>query len=98
MSQTNLTKAFKELRKHGYFARQNFTCCQSCGWAEVPEDKSDTAVFYHNQDYQSYKEGGDLYLAWSGDGNLICSVLRENGLDVEWEGTPDVRIRVTGGF
>lgn len=98
MSQTNLTKAFKELRKHGYFARQNFTCCQSCGWAEVPDDKGDKAVFYHNQDYQSYKEGGDLYLAWSGDGNLICSVLRENGLDVEWEGTPDVRIRVTGGF
>jgi|Laugresu1bdmlbsd_1035121.scaffolds.fasta_scaffold00478_19 hypothetical protein len=98
MSQSNLTKAFKELRMHGYFARQNFTCCQSCGWAEVPEDKGDKAVFYHNQDYQSMKEGGDLYLAWSGDGNLICNVLRENGMEVRWDGTSATRICVTSGF
>ena len=98
MSQSNLTKAFKDLRKHGYFARQNFTCCQSCGWSEVPEDKADKAVFYHNQDHHSYKEGGDLYLAWSGDGNLICETLRMHGLQVEWEGTPDRRICITGGF
>ncbi len=98
MSQSNLTKAFKELRKAGYFAKQNHTCCQSCGWAEVPDDKAEKAVFYHNQDHQSYKEGGDLYLAWAGDGKLICDILRDHGLVVEWEGTPDRRICITGGF
>ncbi len=98
MSQSNVTKSFKELRSIGYFARQNFTCCQSCGWAEVPEDKSERAVFYHNQDYRSYKDGGDLYLAWAGDGDEICDILRGNGLEVEWEGSKDTRIRITGGF
>lgn len=34
----NLNQAFKELRKLGYFARQNFWCCQSCAWAAVPMD------------------------------------------------------------
>ena len=27
----NLKKAFRELRKIGYFAKMNFACCQSCG-------------------------------------------------------------------
>ena len=36
----NLNNAFKELRKLGYFARQNFKCCQSCAWAAVPMDKA----------------------------------------------------------
>ena len=34
-----LTQSFKDLRRLGYFARQNFECCQSCAWATVPEEK-----------------------------------------------------------
>jgi hypothetical protein len=53
---TNLTKAFAELRKNGYFAKQNFLCCQSCGWAELSEKEAEKVVFYHNQDYRDLKK------------------------------------------
>ena len=91
---TNLSKAFAELRKNGYFAKQNYFCCQSCGWASMSEKESENAVFYHNQDYQSFKKGEDLYLAWSGDGNFITKTLTKFGMIVEWDGTPNTRIVV----
>lgn len=90
---TELTKAFKELRKEGFFARQNFTCCQSCGWAEVPEKQSEKAVFYHSQDNDDI-EKGFVYLAWSGDGQLILSILKKYFKDIEWDGTANQRIKI----
>lgn len=96
--ETNLSKAFKDLRKHGYFARQNFMCCQSCGWAAVPDGKEDKVVFFHNQDNEEKKDGKPFMLAWAGDGNLICDVLRDNGIVVEWEGTSDRRICVVSNY
>jgi hypothetical protein len=47
---SNLTLAFEELRSIGYFARQNFWCCQSCAWYAIPEEKSLKSVFFHGQD------------------------------------------------
>lgn len=91
---TNLSKAFRALRKEGYVAKQNFMCCQSCGWAELSEKESEKAVFYHNQDYRDLKRGDDLYLAWAGDGNLITKTLIENGMTISWDGTTNTRIIV----
>ena len=91
---SNLTKAFKALRKAGYFARQNFLCCQTCGWAAVPEGKGDKVVFYHNQDNSRKKEGADFHLAWAGDGNEIVRILNENGVGAEWSGSDTERILV----
>ena len=91
---TKLSNAFRELRKEGYFAKQNFWCCQSCGWAAIPDDQSEKAVFYHNQDNESKREGKSFCLAWSGDGNFICDILRKHGIEVQWEGTSDRRIEV----
>jgi hypothetical protein len=98
MSKSNLTVAFKDLRKHGYFARQNFMCCQSCGWAGVPDGKEDKVVFFHNQDNENRLNGEPFYLAWSGDGNLICDVLREHGIEVKWDGGNDTRICVVSNY
>lgn len=80
MSKSNLNKAFAALRKAGYFARQNFTCCQSCGWAAVPEKNGEKAVFYHNQDNHSKLRGQSFHLAWAGDQEEICRILNENGV------------------
>ena len=91
---TNLTKAFKALRKAGYFARQNFLCCQTCGWAAVPEGKGEKVVFYHNQDNQRKVQGRDFCLAWAGDGNEIVRILNENKIQTEWDGTNSQRITV----
>lgn len=89
-----LTQAFKDLRKLGYFARQNHKCCQSCGWASVPDDKAERAVFYHAQDKQRMVADREVYLAWAGNGEEIVNVIKATGLNVEWEGTSGRRIRV----
>ena len=75
----NLNQAFKELRKLGYFARQNFMCCQSCAWAAVPMDAK-KVVFYHKQDADQLNETGECCLAWSGDRDEIAEVLERNGV------------------
>jgi hypothetical protein len=89
-----LTPVFKALRSLGYLARQDFKCCQSCAWYEIPEEKSDKVVFYHRQDKQHLMQYGDCYLSWSGDGNEICYTLRSFGLTVEWDGSNSSRILV----
>jgi len=91
---TTLNSAFKELRKFGYFARQNFMCCQTCGWHAIPEGKADKAVFFHQQDNDSKKKGISFCLAWSGDGQQICDILNRNGVETKWDGTQNTRIEV----
>ena len=91
---SNLTKAFAALRKAGYFAKQNFWCCQTCGWAAVPDEQAKKAVFYHNQDNARKKAGKPFMLAWSGDGNQICKILNDNGIKTNWSGDEDNRIEV----
>jgi hypothetical protein len=88
---SKITEAFKELRKLGYFARQNFWCCQSCAWAAVPDGK-DKVVFYHQQDKERLQKTGECHLAWSGDGQEICQVLNRHGITTEWDGTEHKRI------
>lgn len=88
-----LTIAFRALRKAGYFAKQNFWCCQSCAWHAVPEERADRAVFYHQQDKEGLLRGaGSVHLAWSGDGHEICRILNENGIETEWDGSENKRI------
>jgi len=91
---SNITAAFRDLRKHGYFAKQNHECCQTCGWAAVPEDKSNKVVFYHAQDAQDLKSRGSCYLAWAGNGKEIVDILKAHNLKVEWDGTNDERIKI----
>ena len=88
-----LKKAFTELRKKGYFARQNHTCCQTCGWSEVP-DGIEKVVFYHNQDKEDLDKTGSCHLAWSGNGEEIVEVLKSNGIVVEWGGSEKNRIKI----
>ncbi len=94
MDKSKLTKAFKELRRKGYFARQNFLCCQSCGWAEMTDEQAEKAVFYHQQDNDYLKETGSCHLAWSGDGQLIVDILVKNGIEVDWDGSNNKRIGI----
>ena len=93
-----LRKSFAELRKMGWIAKMNFTCCQSCGWAELEadhdHDRGDNAIFFHNQDNANIAEGY-VYLAWAGDGDEAISVLEKNGLETEWDGSKSTRIKVS---
>ena len=93
--------AFAALREMGFFAKANHTCCQSCGLAEIPEDKEMAYVFYHMQDLEGLKQDGVCYLAWGGKvgekfGRTICDTIRKAGLEVDWDGSEHTRIKVSG--
>jgi len=62
-----LDRAFTALERAGIVARQHFTCCQTCGHAEIGDDVDDGArgyTFFHQQDTERAAEGGGLYLAY----------------------------------
>jgi hypothetical protein len=67
-----LDKAFAGLEMKGIVARQNFTCCQTCGNAEIGDEIKAFAektepkgyTYYHMQDTESACEYGSLYLAY----------------------------------
>lgn len=91
----SLDRAFVELREKGYFAQRNVACCQSCSWAEIPDEQADKAVFTHEQTEDRISENGVGFLHWAGNGAEIVEVLEANGVEVEWDGSEDTAIKVT---
>jgi hypothetical protein len=89
-----LNAAFRALRKAGYTAKQNFWCCQSCAWNALTDEEAEKAVFYHRQDNDRFKVDGECYLAWSGSGVEIVSILEKAGLTVTWNGEAGQRIMI----
>jgi hypothetical protein len=68
-----LDAAFESLDAAGILAGQDFSCCQTCGHAEMRElvqEAEETGrpvrgyAFYHAQDTESAVEGGSLFIAW----------------------------------
>ncbi|MFP4343773.1 MAG: DUF6891 domain-containing protein [Anaerolineales bacterium] len=67
-----LDMAFGVLDHRGIVARQNFSCCQTCGHTEIGAEIErvrkqrpvEGYVFYHEQDTESAAETGALYLAY----------------------------------
>lgn len=66
-----LDAAFAELEAEGIVARQNFTCCGTCGAAEIWDEAKaledagkavEGYTFYHMQDTESAADGDGLYL------------------------------------
>jgi hypothetical protein len=90
-----ILRAFNQLRKDGFFAEPDWTCCQTCGVAELPDGVEDY-VFFHMQDAECLRETGDCYLSYGGDARHIVRRLKEAGLTVEWNGSESTRIRVAG--
>lgn len=87
-----LRKAFTKLRDKGFFARQNFARCPTCGWDAVPKG-IDTVAFYHEQDSRDIPYG-HVYICWDGDGRGIADTFKNAGLKVQWDGDQWKRILV----
>lgn len=91
-----IRKAFKELRSDGWFAEQDFMCCQTCGLAETPDDKP--YIFYHIQDTDTLNDYGYTYLSFGQmtDRQMkhCVSVLDKHMLCPEWDGDYKTRIRI----
>lgn len=69
-----LDAAFAELERGGIVARQNFTCCQNCGFAEIGAEIDDVKaaghdvsgfVFFHQQDSEAAAGGYGIHLSYA---------------------------------
>lgn len=102
-----LSEAFSELSNHGIVAKENFTCCQSCGSYEIFEyaQQGDYGyVFYHEQDTERAVEGQGIYLAYGHIGvakkslseitEQIVQTIEKHGLKVDWNGSSKTRMLV----
>jgi len=95
---SKITKAFKILRLMDYWCKQNRTCCNSCGWVDIPNDKRDKVVFYHLQDNESLKDNEPiLYLSWSGNHDEIIKVLSFVGIEATCGNPESERIECLKG-
>jgi hypothetical protein len=102
-----LDRAFAALEATGIVARQNFTCCQTCGHGEIFDEFGGRRVrgyvFYHMQDTEAAVAGLGLSLAYGAAskeedpvaiGHAIVDALRRERLSVEWDGSLERRISV----
>lgn len=64
-----LNSAFAKLRKSGIVARKSFSCCRSCGSAELGQIVSEKDkvgyTFYSRQSKDDVKFGGGVYLNYA---------------------------------
>jgi len=88
-----LKDVFKKLRKQGFLARMNFSCCASCAGfelAEIAEGLIDAgkrsaesikgAVYYHRQDKDSMYSSGWLHIRYC---SLTIKKNKEIGIDAK---------------
>ncbi|WP_327676476.1 DUF6891 domain-containing protein [Kitasatospora sp. NBC_00458] len=64
-----LEAAFDALEEQGIVAAMDFTCCASCGYAEIggeADEDSRGFVFFHQQDTERAVSGGSLMLRYGG--------------------------------
>ncbi|MFE2323149.1 DUF6891 domain-containing protein [Streptomyces sp. NPDC059385] len=103
-----LTRAFTALEEAGITARENFTCCRSCGQAEIGDEGGPDArgfVYFHTQCTDSAAAGHGLMLFYGGFdgssettaaiGHEVVAALGAAGLHTDWDGDPGQAITVT---
>ncbi|MGW0839184.1 DUF6891 domain-containing protein [Streptomyces sp. NPDC002787] len=104
-----LTRAFETLQAaHGITARENFTCCRTCGTSEIGAESAPGArgfVFFHAQCTEGAAAGHGLMLLYGGFdgsadtttevGHQVVAALAAEGLSTEWDGDPGTALTVT---
>ncbi|MGW5126977.1 DUF6891 domain-containing protein [Streptomyces sp. NPDC004069] len=103
-----LTRAFTALQEAGITARENFTCCRSCGQSEIGGEGGPDArgfVYFHTQCTDSAAAGHGLMLLYGGFdgssettaaiGHEVVAALEAVGLHAEWGHDPGRAITVT---
>ena len=104
---TILYYAFKKLNEEGIVAKENFSCCTSCGCAEIAEAVGEHDIgwcFYHAQDDERRAARKSFFLAYGSVnddteqtvevGKKIVAVLSSLGIRTSWDGTASSKIEV----
>ncbi|MFF1872859.1 DUF6891 domain-containing protein [Kitasatospora herbaricolor] len=103
-----LTRAFTALQETGITAREHFTCCRSCGQAEIGGEGGPGArgfVYFHTQSTDSAAAGHGLTLHYGGFdgspattaaiGHEVVAALEAAGLRTDWDHDPGQAITIT---
>ncbi|MFJ6247814.1 MULTISPECIES: DUF6891 domain-containing protein [unclassified Streptomyces] len=103
-----LTRAFAALEESGITARENFTCCRTCGRSEIGDAGGPDArgfVYFHTQCTDSAAAGHGLMLLYgsfdgssettAAVGHEVVAALAAVGLPTEWDGDPGRAVTVT---
>ncbi|MFF7992140.1 DUF6891 domain-containing protein [Kitasatospora xanthocidica] len=102
-----LARAFAALDASGITAREDFTCCRSCGEAEIGAAGAQDArgfVYFHSQCTESAAAGHGLSLLYGGFdgspstttaiGHEVVAELTAAGLPAAWNGDPSHAIEI----
>lgn len=104
-----LDAAFGALERSGITARQNFSCCNTCGCSEIGAEMDDSGkrrgfAFFHMQDTSRAVDGMGVMLSYGAHdgtagsgvaiGREIAAAITAAGLTCEWDGSFDKRINV----
>ncbi|MFF4339673.1 DUF6891 domain-containing protein [Kitasatospora sp. NPDC001540] len=101
-----LARAFAALQATGITARENFTCCRSCGNGEIGAEDPQARgfVYFHFQCTEHAVLGHGLSLYYGGFdgspettaavGHEVAAALRAVGLTVSWDGDPSRAVEV----
>ncbi|WP_030238180.1 DUF6891 domain-containing protein [Streptomyces sp. NRRL S-350] len=102
-----LARAFAELEASGITAREDFTCCRSCGESEIGAAGAPDArgfVYFHSQCTESAAAGRGLSLLYGGFdgspstttaiGQEVVTALAAAGLPTVWNGDPSHVIEI----
>jgi hypothetical protein len=93
-----LTAGFRNLRRKGWFAKQNWCDCQSCGRGAIP-NTVERFAFYHQQVADDIDTTHSVYLYWEAEPDEIVDELIPSfvnaGLHVEWNGDPNQAVLVS---
>lgn len=93
-----VSAAFRTLRKQGYVAKQNYWCCNGCGTSALAQEYGadcEKWLFYNKQAGDRLRAGKQFRLTWGGNGWQIAYALREQGLEVDWNGEDSQTIGVS---
>ncbi|QDY75154.1 DUF6891 domain-containing protein [Streptomyces qinzhouensis] len=103
-----LTRAFAALQEAGITARENFTCCRSCGQSEIGDEGGTDArgfVYFHSQNTDAAASGHGLMLLYGGFDNSsettaaigqeVVAALEAADLQTTWDCDPGQAITVT---
>ncbi|HEX7307695.1 DUF6891 domain-containing protein [Lentzea sp.] len=101
-----LARAFARLDAGGIVAREHFTCCRTCGNAEIGDEAGPGArgfVYFHAQSTEAAGHGLTLHYGGFDDsaattaavGTEVVAALEAEGLAADWNGDPGRAITVT---
>ncbi|WP_424216623.1 DUF6891 domain-containing protein (plasmid) [Streptomyces sp. BI20] len=102
-----LTRAFAALDAAGITARENFTCCRTCGETEIAAEAPENArgfVYFHTQCTESAATGHPLTLLYGTFDNTVTTTteigqeitkaLTAESLPTTWNGNPNTTLEI----